>query len=814
MESTRVFVSGLPPTLDNNGLRSHFAGRFEVTDAHIVPSRRIGFVGFKDHNSAQEAAKYFNKTFIRMSKIAVEMARPVDSTSDIKPWSKSRNSVFDKDGSDPKSTSLKRKRPTEDEDPKLREFLNTMQASTMKKTWADNGADLHTSMHSRVEESRATDASETLSSKRPKAEVEASRSDAHQCGTFRDATDVNSEPEKRPPDAKSQTDLRDLDITPQNDADWLRSKTSRLLGLVDEEEEEVIRPKLQHTEPGNMESTLESMTEPDIIEHTAQEPDEIQNGVPDANIDSIRETGRLFIRNLPYNTTEGDLERLFMTFGKLEELHVAFDTRHSTSKGFAYAQFFDPDSAIAAYQQLDGKDFQGRLMHILPASTKKTYKTNEFELSKLPLKKQQQIKRKSEASTTAFSWNSLYMNADAVMASVAERLGVPKSAILDPTSSDAAVKQAHAETHVIQETKAYFNANGVNLDSFKQRERGNTAILVKNFSFGVKVEDLKKLFDPYGQIIRLLMPPTGTIAIVEFSMPDECQKAFKGLAYRKLGDSILFLEKAPKNLFEGKSIANVSVQPQKAIGPGFSTSETFKADEQETGMESSTIYIRNLNFSTTTASLTDLFKPLDGFLSAQVKTKPDPKKPGERLSMGFGFVEFRTKAQANTALASMNGYKLDQHELVLKPSHKGMDAAEQQRREYIAKKNAARRTKIIVKNLPFQATKKDIQSLFGAYGQLRSVRVPKKFDRTARGFAFADFVSAREAENAMDALRNTHLLGRKLVLEFASEETVDAEEEIQKIEKKMDAQANRVKLKQLVGTGRKKFHVNPVDEDE
>lgn len=107
---------------------------------------------------------------------------------------------------------------------------------------------------------------------------------------------------------------------------------------------------------------------------------------------------------------------------------------------------------------------------------------------------------------------------DAVMSSVAERLGVSKSDLLDPTSADAAVKQAHAETHVIQETKAYFSANGVNIDAFKQRERGNTAILVKNFSFGVKSEELRKLFDQYGQLTRLLMPPSGTIAIVEFEI--------------------------------------------------------------------------------------------------------------------------------------------------------------------------------------------------------------------------------------------------------------------------------------------------------
>lgn len=409
------------------------------------------------------------------------------------------------------------------------------------------------------------------------------------------------------------------------------------------------------------------------------------------------------------------------------------------------------------------------------------------------------------------------MNADAVMASVADRLGVSKSALLDPTSSDAAVKQAHAETHVIQETKAYFVQNGVNIDSFKQRERGNTAILVKNFSFGVKAEDLKNLFEPFGQIKRLLMPPSGTIAIVEFTLPDEAQRAFKGLAYRKIGDSILFLEKAPKDLFDSK----VTVDPSlplpgaSAVGQGFSTADTFAAgQEDEAPTDTSTLFIRNLNFTTTSAGLADVFRPFEGFLSATVKTKQDPKKPGQLLSMGFGFVEFRTSAQAQSAMASMNGYKLDNHELVIKASHRGMDAAEARRKEDASKKKAARATKIIIKNLPFQATKKDIYTLFGAYGKLRSVRLPKKFDRTARGFAFADFVSAREAETAMDALKNTHLLGRRLVLDFAAAEAMDAEEEIAKMEKKVSAQVDRVQMNQLVGGGRKKFQMGGANEDD
>lgn len=57
--------------------RKHFGSKYEVTDARLFPQRRIGYVGYKSPEDAQKAVKYFNRTFIRMSKIGVELARPV-----------------------------------------------------------------------------------------------------------------------------------------------------------------------------------------------------------------------------------------------------------------------------------------------------------------------------------------------------------------------------------------------------------------------------------------------------------------------------------------------------------------------------------------------------------------------------------------------------------------------------------------------------------------------------------------------------------------------------------------------------------------
>ena len=390
-------------------------------------------------------------------------------------------------------------------------------------------------------------------------------------------------------------------------------------------------------------------------------------------------------------------------------------------------------------------------------------------------------------------------------------MGVSKSDLLDPTSSGSAVKQAHAETHIIQETKAYLTANGIDLEAFKRRERGNTTILVKNFSYGTKAEELKGLFETHGHIRRILMPPSGTIAIVEFVQPEHARLAFGSLAYRKFKDSILFLEKAPKELFTS-DLGHSNELPTESRSAKLSATVLLQDDGAQASVNTSTLFVRNLNFSTTTERLRDVFRPLDGFTSARVKTKPDPKKPGQILSMGFGFLEFASKEHAQAALAAMDGYKLDGHELLIRASHKAIDAAEERRNEDHAKKRSGQKTKIIIKNLPFEASKKDVQALFGSYGQLRSVRLPKKFDSSTRGFAFADFITAREAENAMDALRDTHLLGRRLALEFAAEDAIDPEQEIERMQQKVGKQAGKVALQKLAGSGRKKFSVEGVDE--
>lgn len=75
LPDTRVFVSGLPPNFTDDELGRHFAGRYQITDAQVIPGRRIGFVGFRNYTLAKNAIKYFDKSYIRMSRIHVEFAK-------------------------------------------------------------------------------------------------------------------------------------------------------------------------------------------------------------------------------------------------------------------------------------------------------------------------------------------------------------------------------------------------------------------------------------------------------------------------------------------------------------------------------------------------------------------------------------------------------------------------------------------------------------------------------------------------------------------------------------------------------------------
>lgn len=91
------------------------------------------------------------------------------------------------------------------------------------------------------------------------------------------------------------------------------------------------------------------------------------------------------------------------------------------------------------------------------------------------------------------------------------------------------------------------------------------------------------------------------------------------------------------------------------------TPENGEQPESET-----TIFIKNLNFSTTDETLRKHFEGCGKIFSATVARKKDPKNPGQFLSMGYGFVQFWTKKATLTALKELQNSSLDNHNVELK----------------------------------------------------------------------------------------------------------------------------------------------------
>lgn len=82
------------------------------------------------------------------------------------------------------------------------------------------------------------------------------------------------------------------------------------------------------------------------------------------------------------------------------------------------------------------------------------------------------------------------------------------------------------------------------------------------------------------------------------------------------------------------------------------------------------------------------------------------------------------------------------------------------------KNDEEKNSKLMIRNIAFQATKNDIKELFKEFGSLKKVRLPKKMDGQHRGFAFVEYDTVEEAALAKEALGRAHLYGRKLVIEY------------------------------------------------
>lgn len=69
---------------------------------------------------------------------------------------------------------------------------------------------------------------------------------------------------------------------------------------------------------------------------------------------------KLYVGNIPFDTTEQDLADLFAQYGEVAEIAIPMDRDSGRPRGFAFVTMADPQSMGQAIEELSGQDFNGR----------------------------------------------------------------------------------------------------------------------------------------------------------------------------------------------------------------------------------------------------------------------------------------------------------------------------------------------------------------------------------------------------------------------------------------------------------------------
>lgn len=405
MPDTRVFVKGLPPHYTSEQLGAHFAGRYQITDAVVIPNRRIGFVGFRNYTLAKNAVKYFDKSYIRLSKISVEIARPVDFHHEINadPEPEPQNvrnpetdqnpvGVMNNDSMkskftpyDPVTSTASSKRKRTDVEAQTYELKGHADTTLdrSQSAGAKNGPALTVGSSENKNNDEPTEIGKVIKEKRVKKdklrdgsapeldESEMSESErkrgkkekrekkrlleTNSQAPNEEAVIADQEARKKRKTEKkrkrteaesiaeggveplnddasglddAETDTVQPEI-PRSEHEWLRGKTSRLLDLMEQDEQidnQELAPQAKvldlPDEPQDAGTTIIHTESPNAVrpsDTTTASSQPRATGVPVPN-------GRLFVRNLPFSATEADLGSTFAKYGTILEVSIPFHT--------------------------------------------------------------------------------------------------------------------------------------------------------------------------------------------------------------------------------------------------------------------------------------------------------------------------------------------------------------------------------------------------------------------------------------------------------------------------------------------------------
>lgn len=214
---------------------------------------------------------------------------------------------------------------------------------------------------------------------------------------------------------------------------------------------------------------------------------------------------------------------------------------------------------------------------------------------------------------------------------------------------------------------------------------------------------MRSLLSSFENVRRILVPPAGTVALIDCGSPDTATKIASSLAYRKLGNSVIYVERAPAQVWKDVEYTdNVQNTVASQDSRHLALDRTSPSAAEPTAF-TCTLFVTRLPPNSSTATFKGLFQDLPGFTHVKLlHNRSTDTKPLPFLS---GFVTFTSSDHAQRAKKAMNGHVIDGQTLLITEA-KG--AAEQRNISPSPRKQS---TKILVKNLPFETKKEELRQI-------------------------------------------------------------------------------------------------------
>ena len=373
----------------------------------------------------------------------------------------------------------------------------------------------------------------------------------------------------------------------------------------------------------------------------------------------ISETGLLFVRNIPFSCKIYELDTLFSKFGFLEFIKLPFKKIKTSFSTYAFIKFILPECAIKAAMILDGKVFQGRILHIVSSFKLFTNLCKNIKQSNFDKFKKIKLNLQYNNFLNHKSWFLLFVPEVAIFKCLFCKFGKTTNLISDYNHLKINTgKQILSEGRLQIEAFLILKKEGIHLRSFNPNQliyRSNKIILIKNFSTYSR-KNLDIFFANLGKIKKYIILKFTNLIIIEFEKKKYANFAYKILQKFKNTNRNVIFQWAPLNCLESQKYKKLltnsnSATVNKLYLPWFKKEESNlnylekkKLNFGKIEPKKFKILIRNLPFSVSSSDLKNIFKNLDKIISIRIPKKKNGK------NRGFGFVSFFTLDQAKKAL--------------------------------------------------------------------------------------------------------------------------------------------------------------------